>query len=38
MTDHVQFTKEQIRSANQVDLIEFSKSHGYVIENGSRRA
>lgn len=32
------FSKEQIKSANQVNLIEFAKSHGYVLENGGRRA
>lgn len=32
------FTKEQIRSANLVNLIEFAKSKGYVLENGGRRA
>ncbi|MFF2484747.1 hypothetical protein [Paenibacillus sp. NPDC058071] len=35
---HTLFSKEQIRSANQVNLIEFAKSHGYVLENGGRRA
>lgn len=38
MTQHTLFTKEQIRSANQVNLIEFAKSQGYVLENGGRRA
>lgn len=38
MTQHILFTKEQIRSANQVNLIEFAKSQGYVLENGGRRA
>lgn len=38
MTQHTLFTKEQIRLANQVNLIEFAKSHGYILENGGRRA
>lgn len=38
MTQHSLFTKEQIRSANQVNLIEFAKSQGYLLENGGRRA
>lgn len=38
LAQYVPFTKEQIRSANQVNLIEFAKSHGYVLENGGRRA
>ncbi|MNO15986.1 hypothetical protein D3C76_56580 [compost metagenome] len=38
MTQHTLFTKEQIRSANQVNLIEFAKSQGYLLENGGRRA
>ncbi|WP_044482065.1 DUF3991 and toprim domain-containing protein [Paenibacillus antibioticophila] len=32
------FTKEQIRTANLINLIEFAKSQGYVLENGGRRA
>lgn len=32
------FTKSQIIQANSVDLIEFAKSHGYILENGGRRA
>lgn len=38
MTQHTLFTKEQIRSANQVNLIEFAKSQDYVLENGGNRA
>lgn len=38
MRDRTYFTKEQISSANQVNLIEFAKSQGYVLENGGRRA
>ncbi|GAC40810.1 hypothetical protein [Paenibacillus popilliae] len=38
MAQHAPFTKEQIKSANQVNLIEFAKSHGYVLDNGGRRA
>lgn len=38
MTQYSLFTKEQIKSANQVNLIEFAKSQGYVLENGGRRA
>lgn len=38
MTQRALFTKEQIRSANQVNLIEFAKSQGYTLENGGRRA
>ncbi|WP_213581091.1 DUF3991 and TOPRIM domain-containing protein [Paenibacillus sp. J2TS4] len=32
------FTKDQIAQANSIDLIEFAKSNGYVLENGGRRA
>ena len=32
MTQYTLFTKEQIRSANQVNWIEFAKSQGYVLE------
>ncbi|MNW41215.1 hypothetical protein D3C74_183470 [compost metagenome] len=32
------FTKEQIKLANQVNLIEFAKSQGYALEKGGRRA
>lgn len=38
MTKHTLFTSEQIRTANQVSLIEFAKSQGYLLENGGRRA
>lgn len=32
------FSKEQISIANRVNLIEFAKSNGYILENGGRRA
>jgi hypothetical protein len=38
MTQYALFTKEQIRTANQVSLIEFAKSQGFTLENGGRRA
>lgn len=38
MTQRELFTKEQVRSANQVNLIKFAKSQGYTLENGGRRA
>lgn len=38
MTKYTLFTNDQIRSANQVNLIEFAKSQGYTLENGGRRA
>lgn len=31
-------TKDQIAPANNINLIEFAKYHGYILENGSRRA
>lgn len=38
MTKHALFTKEQIKLANQVNLIGVAKSQGYILENGGRRA
>ncbi|MEK3733532.1 MULTISPECIES: DUF3991 and TOPRIM domain-containing protein [unclassified Paenibacillus] len=32
------FSKEQISRANRVNLIDFAKSNGYILENGGRRA
>lgn len=32
------FSKEQISVANSVNLIDLAKSHGYILENGGRRA
>ncbi|MED1725036.1 hypothetical protein [Brevibacillus parabrevis] len=31
-------TKDKIAPANNIYLIEFAKYHGYILENGSRRA
>lgn len=31
-------SKSQIIQANSINLIEFAKSHGYILENGGRRA
>ncbi|TYA14751.1 DUF3991 domain-containing protein [Paenibacillus faecis] len=31
-------TKDEIAQANNINLIEFVKSHGYILENGGRRA
>jgi len=38
MTKSYQFSKEQIREANQKDLISLAQAQGYVLENGGRRA
>lgn len=38
MAQGLPFTKDQIAQANSIDLIEFAKSNGYVLENGGRRA
>jgi len=38
MTKSYQFSKEQIREANQKDLISLARAQGYVLENGGRRA
>lgn len=38
MVQHSFFSKEQIRLASMVNLIEFAKLQGYVLENGGRRA
>lgn len=32
------FTKDQIKQANEVSLIELVKAHGYSLESGGRRA
>ncbi|KFN12147.1 DUF3991 and TOPRIM domain-containing protein [Paenibacillus macerans] len=32
------FTKSQITQANNINLIQFAKLHGYILENGGRRA
>ena len=31
-------TKDKIAQAHNINLIEFADSHGYKLENGSRRA
>lgn len=31
-------TKDKIAPANNINLIEFAKYHGFILENGSRRA
>lgn len=31
-------TKDEITHANNINLIEFAKLHGYILENGGRRA
>lgn len=38
MAKNLPFSKEQIAQANQIDLSEFAKSHGYTLESGGRRA
>ncbi|MFB5678095.1 DUF3991 domain-containing protein [Paenibacillus terreus] len=38
MEKKLPFSKEQIKRANSINLIEFAKSHGYILENGGRRA
>lgn len=38
MEKELPFSKEQIHKANSIHLIDFAKSHGYVLENGGRRA
>lgn len=38
MAKSLPFSKDQITQANNIDLIEFAKSHGYILENGGRRA
>src|SRR5690606_18556525 len=38
MTKSLPFTKDQIAQANSINLIEFVKSQGYILENGGRRA
>lgn len=38
MAQGLPFTKDQIAQANSIDLIEFAKSNGYILENGGRRA
>lgn len=32
------FSNSQIYLANNINLIEFAKSQGYILENGGRRA
>lgn len=38
MNKNFLFTSNQITQANNINLIEFAKSHGYILENGGRRA
>ncbi|WP_264760439.1 hypothetical protein [Neobacillus rhizosphaerae] len=38
MSKYLLFNKEQITNANNINLIEFVKSNGYILENGGRRA
>jgi len=38
MNKKIFFTKEDISKANSINLIEFAKAHGYLLENGGRRA
>lgn len=38
MEKKLPFSKEQIKRASSINLIEFAKSHGYILENGGRRA
>lgn len=38
MKKEMPFSKDQISRANRVNLIEFAKSNGYILENGGRRA
>lgn len=32
------FSKDQISQASNINLIQFAKSHSYILENGGRRA
>lgn len=34
----IPFSKSQIYQANNINLVEFAKTHGFLLENGGRRA
>lgn len=38
MINNFKLSKSQITSANNIDLIQFAKLNGYILENGGRRA
>ncbi|BFH65174.1 DUF3991 domain-containing protein [Paenibacillus azoreducens] len=38
MRNNLRFSHSQINQANNINLVEFVKSHGYILINGGRRA